>query len=379
MNHTYNIKLIGKNHLDTLAELIQIRALIPDPHSPTISGCAGASVYQLADPTDLQMVDDFGISIGGRLLQANLFRLPSWAMRAAFEGQPMPDFEGTHDLIRGLSRPLSQAEKLEWIDTLKTTVKQGRMADIRHHSAYSQDHGTTKWMRGSTRFCHQPGADHTGSWTLSLSFERIEEIIEMGVRKGAMGVDVGSNPLVVIASGDDLWQVGGINPIALTEEDLRRTMSNKRQAHLAKRLHHLAHSVAAKIKYERALEQLKCASSVSAEDITLTGMHPRFQQLAGDLGLQDFLLAWLPQMCHQHFISLVRVDPFRSSQTCHICHQQGSRSKDGKSFHCTRHGTMDAHENAAKVIQLLGMGATLSKVKQRSMMAGQFRNGSMKA
>lgn len=371
MNHTYNIKLIGQNLNTQLPELIEKRTLIHDPHSPPISGCAGADIYRLRFPEDLTIADDFGVAIAGKLLQANLFRLPSWASNALLEGGEIASYEATHDLISALLRPMTAEEKRLWIAQLQATVKRGRMTGTVHHSAYTQGGGSARWVRGATKVCAAPERAQTGAgtWTLSLSFDRDESPTGLGERVGAMGLDVGRDPLVVTASADALWRTDGIESVRLSEDELRQMMGNKRDAHLAKRLHHLAHTVAAKHRYEAALEQLKQASSISVEALNMGGMTPGFQQVAHALALQDFMLAWLPQMAHQHHIPLVRVDPYLSSQTCHRCLQRGTRSQDNRTFVCRTHGAMDADENAAHVIRQLGMGATLGRLKERAQTA----------
>lgn len=147
------------------------------------------------------------------------------------------------------------------------------------------------------------------------------------------------------------------------EGDLESRLTERRHIHLAQRVHHLTHTVAARTLYEQALRELERASVIYVENLSMTGMSQGFRRAAYELGLQDFLLAWLPQMAHANGIGLHRVPPAYTSLMCHLCHRQGRRSSDGRVFTCGTHGQMDAHENAAQVIRQTGSSFTQQRLQ----------------
>jgi hypothetical protein len=94
------------------------------------------------------------------------------------------------------------------------------------------------------------------------------------------------------------------------------------------------------------------ASVVAVERLDARALQRRFRWQCTDLGIQDALLAWWPQLAHEAAVRLVRVDPALTSVTCAQCVRPGARK--GAILTCPVHGDMDAHGNAAELIAILG-------------------------
>lgn len=365
MLHTYNIRLLSSAAAQ-LEPLIHRGLLIPSRTSD-ISGCKSSQSYHLAEPDYLKVVDDFGIELGGKLVQVNLFRLPTWAYRTLLQqAGGIAQYPGVELLISDLCHPMSPHVRGQWTDLLCTLVQDGRIHSTEPYSACGPSDCTGDWLVEATQLCRTSTPDGV-YWTLVLAFKKREQPSwDFGDRVGAIGLDVGADPLVVGAGEETSFEVPGISWVPLTEQELRDRLRDSRQAHLAKRLHHLAHTAAARRGYEVALNHLTKATVISVEDLSLEGMTPWFRGAAYQLALQDFLQSWLPQLSYEHGIPLIRVDPAYTSRVCHRCHRKGVRSPDGRHFTCSVHGSMNAHRNAAQVVRQAGVGQALSRLQNHS-------------
>ena len=105
---------------------------------------------------------------------------------------------------------------------------------------------------------------------------------------------------------------------------------------------------------------LSTASVVYLEDLDYAGMTSHFSNASRELGLRDFLLAWLPQRLAATGIEKQWVAPIRTSQVCSLTHMLGSRDDNDATKFTDGHGqVVDADLNAARVIMQIGLAYRL--------------------
>lgn len=351
---TYNLPVLG-HPTAHMQHLIQAGTLRPTADLPP--GCRG-SAYTLQKQDAWQAIDDFGAEIGGVLLQVNLFRLPSAAYQALLHDSPR--FR-QHD-VAALAQAL-RADDIDchaWWAHLIEVVRSGPRPTQGSPHVKSRLLQHALWLPGRTVFSKTSGE----GWTVTLAFEMDTQLPDDAPRDTAIGIDVGIRPLAACA---------GQQPLALYSTKLLRpndhlleaAFRDDRSRHLARRLHHLLIYGEARRQWESLLaDQLPRASVVCVERLTLSNMQSRFRWASSELGIADFLLSWLPQVCYEVGVPVVRVDPAFTSLRCARCYRWGERLNHGAVFLCPVHGPVDAHTNAAQNIRCLGLADLMAEARR---------------
>lgn len=351
MIQTHNLPLLGSPQV-ALQPLIHTGALRPTSAAPP--GCSG-SAFTLRDPQVFQVIDDFGAELAGTLVQVNLFRLPTAAYAALVAASTRFRQHDTATLASSLRA--SPRRPAPWWDTLAEVVRQGA------HPLQATDYlprplaQQATWLPAATVVTCSPG----GQWTLTLSFHVITQVAPSLRAQTALGIDVGMSPLAAVAGEGHAATYRAAAFLPPDPAQLARRLPDRRAQHLARRLHHRMLYEDARYTWELLLaEQLPQAAAICVERLTLPDMQARFRRASTELAIADFLLGWLPQLCHERRVPLVRVDPAYSSQRCAQCHRRGTRRDHGRVLVCPVHGRLDVHINAARVIRQLGLAATIA-------------------
>lgn len=117
-------------------------------------------------------------------------------------------------------------------------------------------------------------------------------------------------------------------------------------------------------------ELIEHATVVVVEELDLRGLKRhtrRADLLTRDLGLLDFLQAWLPQRLAEGGIRLYRYPAAYTSQVCGVCYAQGTRlAQEHHVFRCSKCGfTGDAHVNSAAVLAQVGLTEVLAELREQ--------------
>lgn len=360
---TYNLPVLG-HPTAHMQRLIRVGALRPAPEPP--SGCRGPA-YTLRTPDDWQVIDDFGAELAGSLLQVNLFRLPTAAYRALLSASPRVR---QHDVV-ALAQALraGDLDRRAWWTHLFEAVRAGPRPTRGSAHAQSPLLQHAVWLPDRTMFSSTQG----GGWTVTLAFEMHTQLSDHAPRDTALGIDVGIQPLAACAGHEHL-ALYATTLLRPSDRRLETAFRDERSRHLARRLHHLLIYGEARRQWETLMaDQLPRASVVCVEQLTLPDMQARFRWASTELGIADFLLSWLPQTCYEVGVPVVRVDPAYTSLRCARCYRWGDRPGHGDVFVCPVHGPVNAHTNAAQVIQRLGLAALLQEARETAPWAQAAR------
>ncbi|MHA0035519.1 zinc ribbon domain-containing protein [Deinococcus sp. PESE-13] len=354
MRYTYNVPISGISS-SYLTRVIEAGLL--EPIEETESGCSGR-MYALSDEHALTPHDPYALKLGSWLLSCNLFTLPTAEYVALAHGCiNFGEFETLGLIAQLLNRDTTRRDH---VAELRRIVRADKSGPAKRTSATHE----SVWIRCQTRFC----LEQTG-WKVVLVFETQSLIQPARSRRTAFGIDLGLAPLAGVANGHgDAWELPGIPSLPLSDRQIAEYASNKREAHLLRHVRHEAVYTAAKLQFEGLIGQLvEQATSVHVEDLGRLQLRDRFGFIFDDVAMWNFLYAWLPQRLHEFGIPLDRHDPALTSRMCSTCYGYGLRRRaDWGRLYCANcDEDMNAHQNAARVLMLLGAGTSIARLRRR--------------
>lgn len=337
MQMTYRVPVWG-NGPQALESLIPQGGLIP-LHNPA------GPIYQASGPIALQ--DLCTLLVQGVPVTADVYRLPTAPLRALLTASPDAQL---YDITR-LAWQLDHARGpvRDWWPQVLAVVREGP-ATGRPLPTGPLDQAA-QWRPEDTRF-HRQGT----RWMVTLAFDVQTHWGPRGL-DGVVGIDVGSAPLATARGGGLRLTLPGVwSPDG--DMDARRVPEDLRAA--ARHVSRTAVYAVARRRWESLIGAvLPQASVVAVERLDARSLQRRFKWQCLDLGIQDALLAWWPQLAHASGVRLVRVDPALTSLTCARCVRPGTR--EGAILTCPVHGDLDVHGNAAEVIAILGAAKILGE------------------
>ncbi|WP_414657681.1 zinc ribbon domain-containing protein [Deinococcus sp. VB343] len=347
---TYNMPIF-RSSSQVLARMLAAEAI--EPVAETYSGCEG-TIYALVNPDDLRWHDEFAIRLQGQQCQVNLYALPTAEYLALIQAQNEIRAFDLGSLLTALADPLSNSKTIgqQLLDVVRSD--KAAVNTVPYVSTYS-----SVWLSHRTRFCRSEKG-----WLLILAFETISGCRPSMGSKAGFGLDVGLSPVVTaVNTRGDVSRIKA--PPAIPINDLLSQARNPRENHLIQRIAHEAQHALVRNQLEELIENLvQFATVVVVEDLDLVGFQRsarRIDRQLRDLGMIDFLKAWLPQRLGEFGIPLYREPAAYTSQLCSQCVTRNGRSRgSGEPFVCTHCGYRDdPHVNAATILARTGIGQVL--------------------
>lgn len=351
---SYNMPILG-----TSSQVLDraVNAGILERVDESYSGCAGQT-YAIADTDDLRWHDEFALTLRGQYCQVNLYALPTAEYLALLQaGDGIQAFD-LSPLIEALTS--GQADSQIIAARLPEVVRRDKLPA--NPTLYETPY-TAIWLSQGTRFCLT-----AHGWYLILTFETRGDCRPSIGGKAAFGIDIGVSP--VITAVDTRGNVTQLDPPpVIPVERALRAAQNARETHLIQRIAHEAQYTVVRQRLEALIvELIEHATVVVVEDLDLDGFKrsQRRNDLAlRNLGMIDFLQAWLPQRLGEHGIPLYREPAEFTSQLCSRCTTRSTRpARTGRQFRCNSCGyESDIHVNAATTLAQLGLTSVLREMQ----------------
>lgn len=338
MRMSYNVPVWGPG-TERLDALVTLGWLTPVADLPP--GCTGQG-YRVAGQLPLGLADLWTLSLGGVLITADVYRLPSSALQALLR-----DSEAQLYDTATLEAQLEAGPVRGWWPQVLAVARSGPASgQTMQGSALVQ---AATWLPDQTRLTRG-----SRGWTVTLAFD-VVTALPAGQHDQVFGVDVGVSPLATVrAPGLDLTVPGVWVPNTNPSDPPHEIGFAMRQISRT-----VVYGVARRRWETLFASVLPQASVVGVERLDGQILRARFRQLCTDVAIQDALLAWWPQVAREAGVRLIRVDPALTSVTCSRCLEYGERQQ--ARLTCPKHGVLNAHGDAAELIRILAIAQVLQE------------------
>lgn len=356
MNVSYNLRV---QH----ASSSMIEALIKDgalrrAHNETRQGIQG-SLYAPAAPLlaqgQMYALSDLEFRLGACNLRCQTNCLPPEEYQGLVRASPAFQQFAVQDLYAQLCAGQPGTSAQEWSAHLSEVVRQGSQR-IPDPYLVAKAVLAATWLPEETRL-----ARTQSGWMLCLTFDVPDAVQLGGIKRSAMGIDLGLGKLAVGVSKLGLvHHAPGIMQVHLHPEVLAQRLPTAGQRQTAQELNSVLQYAAARSRLADFLTLiLSAASAVYFEALEYDQMSAHFQQRSRELGVRDFSYTWLPKRLRQAGIRYERLPAYCTSQYCNTTHQIGTRGQRRQDFTDGNNDQIDADENAARNLLDLGLASLI--------------------
>jgi len=355
MNISYNLRVLDESSL--IAALIHDGAL-QRAHNETRQGLQGA-LYAPAAPLLAQgqvyALSDLEFRLGACNLRCQTYRLPPEEYQGLVRASPAFQQFAVQDLYAQLCANQPGTSAQDWSIQLSEVVRQGSQR-IPDPYLVAQAVPAATWLPEETRL-----ACTSSGWMLCLTFDVPDPVQLGGIKRSAMGIDLGLGKLAVGVSKLGLvHHAPGITQVCPQPDVLTQRLPTKVQQQTAQEINSALQYAAARSRLADFLTLiLSAASAVYFEALEYDQMSAHFQQRSRELGVRDFSYVWMPKRLRQAGISFEKLPAYGTSQYCNTTHQIGTRGQRRQEFTDGNNNQIDADENAARNILDLGLAALI--------------------